>query len=55
MFWCTVPAHRDALSKLLQGKASVDPLSMAIQEFSLVAKEAQDEAKVLKPLMYINI
>ncbi|CAN6904344.1 unnamed protein product [Brassica oleracea] len=45
-------AHRDALSKLLQGKASVDPLSMAIQEFSLVAKEAQDEAKKLKEQAY---
>ncbi|KAF8101897.1 hypothetical protein N665_0201s0204 [Sinapis alba] len=45
-------AHRDALSKLLQGKASVDPLSMAIQEFSLVAKEAADEAKKLKEQAY---
>ncbi|CAN6897917.1 unnamed protein product [Brassica oleracea] len=44
--------HRDALSKLLQGKASVDPLSMAIQEFSLVAKKAQDEAKKLKEQAY---
>jgi N-acetylated-alpha-linked acidic dipeptidase len=39
-------AHRDKLSKLLEGKVSVNPLSMAIQEFSLVAKEAADEAKV---------
>ncbi|KAJ0246994.1 glutamate carboxypeptidase AMP1 [Hirschfeldia incana] len=45
-------AHRDALSKLLQGKASVDPLSVAIQEFSLVAKEASDEAKKLKEQAY---
>ncbi|CAN6977617.1 hypothetical protein IGI04_037558 [Brassica rapa subsp. trilocularis] len=45
-------AHRDALSKLLVGKASVDPLSMAIKEFSLVAKEAKDEAKKLKEQAY---
>uniref|UniRef100_A0A1J3EBZ8 glutamate carboxypeptidase II n=1 Tax=Noccaea caerulescens TaxID=107243 RepID=A0A1J3EBZ8_NOCCA len=45
-------AHRDALSKLLQGKVSVNPLSMAIQEFSLVAKEASDEAKKLKKQAY---
>jgi len=41
-----IQAHRDKLSKLLEGKVSVNPLSMAIQEFSLVAKEAADEAKV---------
>ncbi|CAA7046117.1 unnamed protein product [Microthlaspi erraticum] len=45
-------AHRDALSKLLEGKVSVDPLSVAIQEFSLVAKEASDEAKKLKKQAY---
>lgn len=41
-----VQAHRDTLSKLLEEKVSVNPLSMAIQEFTLVAKEAADEAKV---------
>ncbi|KFK34711.1 hypothetical protein AALP_AA5G181800 [Arabis alpina] len=41
-------AHRDTLTKLLEGKVSVNPLSMAIQEFSMVAKEAADEAKKLK-------
>ncbi|VYS60407.1 unnamed protein product [Arabidopsis thaliana] len=45
-------AHRDKLSKLLEGKVSVNPLSMAIQEFSLVAKEAADEAKKLKGKSY---
>ncbi|XP_010516011.1 PREDICTED: probable glutamate carboxypeptidase 2 [Camelina sativa] len=45
-------AHRDTLSKLLKGKVSVDPLSMAIQEFSLVAKEVADEAKKLKEKSY---
>ncbi|CAH8381611.1 unnamed protein product [Eruca vesicaria subsp. sativa] len=45
-------AHRDALSKLLQGKASIDPLNMAIQEFSLVAKEAKEEATKLKEQAY---
>ncbi|EFH54255.1 hypothetical protein ARALYDRAFT_485877 [Arabidopsis lyrata subsp. lyrata] len=44
--------HRDTLSKLLEGKVSVNPLSMAIQEFSLVAKEAADEAKKLKEKSY---
>ncbi|KAL0714418.1 hypothetical protein Bca4012_021397 [Brassica carinata] len=45
-------AHRDALSKLLQGKVSVDPLSMAIQEFSIIAKEVKDEAKKLEEQAY---
>ncbi|KAF8117396.1 hypothetical protein N665_0011s0112 [Sinapis alba] len=45
-------AHRDALSKLLEGKVSVDPLSVAIHEFSLVAKEVADEAKRLKEQAY---
>lgn len=45
-FGVMVQAHRDALSKLLEGKVSIDPLSVAIQEFSLVAKEVADEAKV---------
>nr|VDD09874.1 unnamed protein product [Brassica oleracea] len=45
-------AHRDAVSKLLEGKVSVDPLSVAIQEFSLVAKEVADEAKKLKEQAY---
>ncbi|KAH0928547.1 hypothetical protein HID58_014274 [Brassica napus] len=45
-------AHRDAVSKLLEGKVSVDPLSAAIQEFSLVAKEVTDEAKKLKEQAY---
>jgi N-acetylated-alpha-linked acidic dipeptidase len=47
-----IQAHRDKLSKLLEGKVSVNPLSMAIQEFSLVAKEAADEAKKLKGKSY---
>lgn len=46
MFCVMIQVHRDTLSKLLEGKFSVNPLSMAIQEFSLVAKEAADEAKV---------
>lgn len=46
MFCVMVQAHRDALRKLLERKVSVNPLSVAIQEFSLVAKEAADEAKV---------
>lgn len=33
------------MSKLLQGKVSVNPLSIAIQEFYLVAKDAAHEAK----------
>ncbi|CAN7135382.1 unnamed protein product [Brassica rapa subsp. narinosa] len=45
-------AHIDALSKLLEGKVSIDPLSVAIQEFSLVAKEVADEAKKLKEGAY---
>ncbi|KAF8047358.1 hypothetical protein N665_3078s0002 [Sinapis alba] len=45
-------AHRDTLSKLLEGKVSVDPLSVAIQELSLVAKEVADEAKRLKEQAY---
>ena len=45
-FGVMVQAHIDALSKLLEGKVSIDPLSVAIQEFSLVAKEVADEAKV---------
>ncbi|KAJ0245741.1 glutamate carboxypeptidase AMP1 [Hirschfeldia incana] len=46
-------AHRDALSKLLEGNnVSVDPLSMAIQEFSLAAKEVADEAQKLKEGAY---
>ncbi|CAH8360245.1 unnamed protein product [Eruca vesicaria subsp. sativa] len=44
--------HRDTLSKLLEGKVSVDPLSVAIQELSLVAKEVTDEAKKLKEEAY---
>ncbi|KAJ4870893.1 putative glutamate carboxypeptidase 2 [Raphanus sativus] len=45
-------AHRDTLSKLLEGKVSVDPLSVAIQEFSLVTREVADEAKKLKKGAY---
>lgn len=50
-----VQAHRDALIKLLEGKVSVDPLSVAIQEFSLVAKEVTDEAKVFLLIDVYNL
>lgn len=52
MFCVMVQAHTDTLSNLLEGKVSVNPLNMAIQEFSLVAKEAADEAKVLRVLIF---
>ncbi|CAN8279328.1 unnamed protein product [Cochlearia groenlandica] len=46
-------AHKDSLSKMFtEGKASLNPLSMAIQEFSTVAKETAEEAKKLKEHAY---
>ncbi|KAJ0028594.1 hypothetical protein Pint_36251 [Pistacia integerrima] len=40
-------AHKDILSNLLDGSVSLDPLTMAIQELTTAAKEAEVEAKRL--------
>ncbi|KAK0585582.1 hypothetical protein LWI29_030823 [Acer saccharum] len=40
--------HEEILSKMLDGSVSLHPLTTAIQELAAAAKEAEDEAKILR-------
>ncbi|KAK2647390.1 hypothetical protein Ddye_014879 [Dipteronia dyeriana] len=42
--------HEEILSKMVDGSISLDPLTTAIQELAAAAKEAEDEAKILREL-----
>ena len=55
IFWCFLPffpikylwqEYTNVLSNLLEGSASLHPLTVSIQEFAAAANEAHKEAKV---------